>query len=46
MKKCECKECQCEMIDIFETKEFKALSWRKRIWIRLKVAFFETISMH
>ena len=27
-------------------EEFKSLKWSKRFWIRLKVAFFDTISMH
>ena len=31
---------------MFDTKEFKALPWLKRFWIRLQIAFFETISMH
>ncbi len=29
----------------FKTEEFKSLSWPKRIWLRLQVAFFETIQM-
>jgi hypothetical protein len=33
-----------EAEDLFRTKEFKALPWRKRIWIRLVIAFFATIS--
>jgi len=31
---------------LFDTKEFKALPRLKRFWIRLRIAFFETISMH
>jgi hypothetical protein len=27
----------------FNTPEFKALPWKTRFWIRLKVAFFATI---
>lgn len=29
-----------QLEDIFETKEFKELPWKKRFWIRVKVAFF------
>lgn len=32
--------------DIFKTEEFKALPWKKRFLLRLKIAFFATISMH
>ena len=35
-----------ELEDIYKTKEFKSLSWRQRMWIRLKVAFIQTLSMH
>ena len=35
----------CEIEDIFKTKEFRELSWRKRFMIRLKVAFFGTIEL-
>lgn len=35
-----------ELEDIFNTKEFKSLSWRQRMWIRLKVAFIQTLGMH
>jgi hypothetical protein len=35
-----------ELEDIFNTKEFKSLSWGKRLVIRLKVAFIQTISMY
>lgn len=34
-----------ETEDLFQTKEFKTLSWRRRMWIRIVVAFWETISM-
>jgi hypothetical protein len=34
-----------ELEDIFLTEEFKALPWKKRVWIRFKIAFFQTISM-
>jgi len=32
--------------EYFQTKEFKSLTLRKRIWIRIQVAFFDLISMH
>jgi len=31
--------------DIFKTEEFKSLTWKKRLWIRIKVAFFGLIEM-
>lgn len=34
-----------ELEDIFNTKEFKSLSWRQRMWIRIKVAIIGTLSM-
>jgi len=34
-----------ELEDIFLTKEFKALSWKQRLWIRIKVAIIGTLSM-
>jgi len=34
-----------EIEDIFLTKEFKSLTWSKRLWIRIKVAFFVTINI-
>jgi hypothetical protein len=46
-KECNCKDCKCQdVLDLFDTKEFKSLPRAQRFWIRLKVAFFETISMH
>jgi len=33
-----------ELEDIFKTEEFKSLSRLQRIWIRIKVAFIQTIS--
>ena len=30
---------------MFNTEEFKSLPWGKRMLIRLKVAFFESIQM-
>lgn len=27
-----------QLEDIFQTKEFKALNWKKRLWIRIQVA--------
>ena len=34
-----------ELEDIFLTKEFKSLSWRQRLWVRIKVAIIGTLSM-
>jgi len=34
-----------ELEDIFKTEEFKSLSRLQRIWIRIKVAFIQTISL-
>ena len=34
-----------DLDDIFKTDEFKLLPWRKRFWIRLKVAFLQTLTM-
>jgi hypothetical protein len=34
-----------ELEDIFLTKEFKSLSWRQRLWIRIKVAIIGILSM-
>jgi len=31
--------------EYFKTKEFKSLSLTKRLWLRVQVAFFETIQM-
>jgi len=45
-KTCNCENCKCEMVDIFQTNELKNLSTFQKIWIRLKIAFVETISMH
>lgn len=30
--------------DIFELEEFKKLSFWRRVWIRLKIAFFITLT--
>jgi len=35
-----------ELEDIFNTDEFKSLSFWNRVWIRFKVAFVQTISMN
>lgn len=35
-----------ELEDIFKLDEFKKLPFWRRVWIRLKVAFFITISMY
>jgi hypothetical protein len=34
-----------ELEDIFKTEEFKTLSFWKRVWIRIKVAFIYTITI-
>jgi len=34
-----------ELEDIFKSKEFKSLPLRKRLWIRIKVAFIGTLEM-
>jgi len=34
-----------ELEDIFLTKEFKALPWKKRLWIRIKVAIIGTLTI-
>jgi hypothetical protein len=34
-----------ELEDIFKTKEFKSLPLHKRIWIRIKVAFFGLLEL-
>ena len=34
-----------ELEDMFKTEEFKSLNWFKRFWIRVKVAFIQTINM-
>lgn len=31
--------------EIFETKEFKSLPLHIRFWMRLKIAFFESLTM-
>lgn len=28
-----------QLEDIFDTKEFKELPWKRRLWIRIQVAF-------
>jgi hypothetical protein len=30
--------------DIFNDSRFKALSWKKRLWVRIQIAFFSFIS--
>jgi len=34
-----------ELEDIFRTKEFKSLPFWNRVWIRVKIAFIQTLSM-
>jgi hypothetical protein len=49
MKKCNCEYCECKKQnspeEIFNTEEFKNLPWKKRAWIRIQIAFMQTISM-
>ena len=33
------------MQDIFNSEDFKSLPFRQRVWIRIKIAFFETINI-
>lgn len=35
-----------ELEDIYKTEEFKSLSWKQRLWIRIKVTFIQTITLH
>ncbi len=34
-----------ELEDIFRTEEFKSLPMMQRLWIRIKIAFIQTISL-
>jgi hypothetical protein len=34
-----------ELENIFNTEEFKNLPWIKRVWIRIQIAFIQTIRM-
>jgi hypothetical protein len=34
-----------ELEDIFKTNEFKALPWKQRFWVRVKVAIAGFLSM-
>jgi hypothetical protein len=34
-----------QLEDIFTTEEFKSLSWKKRVWIRVQVALIQTFNM-
>jgi len=34
-----------ELEDIFKTNDFKKLPWLKRFWIRLQIAFIQTVKM-
>ena len=31
--------------NIFQTKEFKALNWKQKLYVRIKVAVWETLMM-
>ena len=33
-----------ELEDIFKTDEFKSLNWHQKLWIRIKIAFIQTIN--
>ena len=35
-----------ELEDIFKTKEFKTLPFWSRVWIRIKVAFIQSIRIY
>lgn len=35
-----------ELEDIFKTEEFKSLPWKHRVWLRIKVAFIQSISYY
>ena len=35
-----------ELEDIFKTEAFKSLSWKHRVWLRIKVAFFQFLSYY
>lgn len=34
-----------QLEDIFNTEDFKKLSWGKRVWVRIQVALIQTIRM-
>lgn len=34
-----------QLEDIFKTEEFKKLPWKKRLWIRIQVAFAAVLEM-
>jgi hypothetical protein len=34
-----------QLEDIFDTKEFKELPWKRRLWIRIQVAFAAMLEM-
>jgi hypothetical protein len=34
-----------DLEDLFNTEEFKALPWKSRVWLRMKVAFIQTLRM-
>ncbi len=34
-----------ELEDLFKTEEFKLLSPMQKLWVRIKVAFIQTISL-
>jgi len=34
-----------QLEDIFDTKEFKELPWKRRLWVRVQVAFAAMLEM-
>lgn len=34
-----------ELEDIFQTEEFKSLNWKKRLWVRIKVAIIGILTV-
>jgi len=34
-----------QLEDIFDTKEFKELPWKRRLWVRIQVAFAAMLEM-
>lgn len=34
-----------QLEDIFDTKEFKDLPWKRRLWVRIQVAFAAMLEM-
>lgn len=34
-----------QLEDIFDTKEFKSLPWKRKLWVRIQVAFAAMLEM-